>query len=145
MMQPYSPDGPPPPQQMMQPYSPDGPPPPQQQQINQRQSSEPNIKNPELKTKFDALPEKDKKVLMELLEKKKTEKKAAAEATAQLEAEELSVGEPDILQVEKDKEKEKVKPEISDSEESTTEANTKANSGQTKTITISPSALEGSK
>ena len=144
--QPGTPDGPPPPQQMMQPYSPEGPPPPQQQQqqINQRQSSEPNIKNPELKTKFDALPEKDKKVLMEMLAKKKTEKKAAAEAAAQLEAEELSA-EPDILEVEKDKKKEKEKPDISDSEESTTESNTKANSGQTKTITISPSALEGSK
>jgi hypothetical protein len=66
--EPYSPDEPPPPN--FEPHSPDEPPPPLQGI---------KIKNQELKTEFDALPEQDKLLLMKMVAEKKTKKNQQAE------------------------------------------------------------------
>ena len=66
--EPYSPDEPPPP--MFEPNSPDEPPPPLQGI---------KIKNQELKTEFDALPEQDKLLLMKMIAEKKSKKNQKAE------------------------------------------------------------------
>lgn len=134
--QPHSPTEPPP---LFQPHSPTDSPP----------QYAPKIRNPELKSQFDALPERDKKLLMKMLERKKVEKEAAiaqmeqeadAKAKGERESEEKSV-----LEIEEPKK------EGESTEESSTSGSTSSgesgesgeSGGQTKSITISSDALEG--
>ena len=106
------------------PYSPEGPPP-----------QEPNIQNPELKAQFEELPEPDKKLLMEMLDKKKAEK---ATQNAEVSGIEQTAS---VLEIEE--------PKSTETESGASESDNQEKSGgssgggQTKTISISPSALEG--
>ena len=70
---PSSPDGPPPPR--FQPTSPDDSPPPIRLETNPlSQDLIPNIKNPKLKSQFEELNERDKKLLLQMMEKNKQKK-----------------------------------------------------------------------
>jgi len=69
--EPTSPTTPPPPNMVYSPHTPPGPP-PQMATINQPVLlREPKIKNQELKKEFDALPERDKMLLMKMMNEKK--------------------------------------------------------------------------
>jgi DNA-directed RNA polymerase II subunit RPB2 len=115
----YNPNSP-----VYSPYSPEGPPP-----------QEPNIQNPELKAQFEELPEPDKKLLMEMLDKKKAEK---ATQNAEVSGIEQTAS---VLEIEE--------PKSTETESGASESDNQEKSGgssgagQTKTISISPSALEG--
>ena len=115
----YNPNSP-----VYSPYSPEGPPP-----------QEPNIQNPELKAQFEELPEPDKKLLMEMLDKKKAEK---ATQNAEVSGIEQTAS---VLEIEQ--------PKSTETESGASESDNQEKSGgssgggQTKTISISPSALEG--
>jgi hypothetical protein len=119
---PYTPEGTPPPR--FEPSSPEEPPP---QMLRQ-----PNIKNPELKAQFEELPENDKKLLIEMLDKKKAEK--AVEKVA------VATAEPTASVLEVEKETQQNELESGEIEE---KSGGSSNGGQTKSITITPSALEG--
>jgi hypothetical protein len=118
------PEGTPPPR--FEPTSPEEPPP---QMLRQ-----PNIKNPELKAQFEELPETDKRLLMEMLNKKKADK--AAQKV------EVAIVEPSdsVLELEKPKSTES---DLVNENESQEKSEGSSNSGQTKTISITQSALEG--
>jgi len=115
----YNPNSP-----VYSPYSPESPPP-----------QEPNIQNPELKAQFEELPEPDKKLLMEMLDKKKAEK---ATQNAEVSGIEQTAS---VLEIEE--------PKSTETESGASESDNQEKSGgssgggQTKTISISPSALEG--
>ena len=92
------------------------------------------LANPELKSQYEALPENDKKVLMQMVAQKKSEKKISNPLT-QPEKSNTSV-----LEVEENE------PQDNESNKSPEEkSNSSSNESQTKTISISSSALEGSK
>jgi DNA-directed RNA polymerase II subunit RPB2 len=119
---PQSPEGSPPPR--FEPHSPEEPPP--------QMSREPNIKNPELKAQFEELPENDKKLLMEMLDKKKAEKATQKAAVA--------IAEPSASVLEVEEEQKSAELESGEIEE---KSGGSSNAGQTKSISITPSALEG--
>jgi hypothetical protein len=130
--QPHSPTEPPP---LFQPRSPTDSPP----------QYAPKIRNPELKSQFDALPERDKKLLMKMLERKKVEKEAAI-AQMEQEAEAKAKGERERERESEEKsvlEIEEPKKEGESTEETSTSGSTGESGGQTKSITISSDALEG--
>ena len=115
----YNPNSP-----VYSPYSPEGPPP-----------QEPNIQNPELKAQFEELPEPDKKLLMEMLDKKKAEKATQKAETSgiELSASVLEIDQPKSTETESGAGE-------SDNQE---KSGGSSNGGETKTISISRSALEG--
>lgn len=123
---PHTPEGTPPPR--FEPSSPEEPPP--------QMLREPNIKNPELKAQFEELPENDKKLLMEMLDKKKAEKatQKAAVATAEPTASVLEIEQPKSTESES---------ESAGENEGQEKSGGSSNAGQTKSISITPSALEG--
>jgi hypothetical protein len=118
----YNPDA-----QFYSPQSPEAPPP--------QMLEEPNIKNPELKAQFEELPENDKKLLMEMLDKKKAEKA--------IEKIEVAAVEPpaSVLEIESPKSSES--ESASGESENQEKSGGSSNAGQTKSISITPSALEG--
>jgi DNA-directed RNA polymerase II subunit RPB2 len=122
---PHSPEGTPPPR--FEPSSPEEPPP--------QMLREPNIKNPELKAQFEELPEMDKKLLIEMLDKKKSEKATQKIAVSSVEPS------ASVLEVEEPKSTES--EEASESESQEKSNGSSSSGGQTKSISISPSALEG--
>jgi DNA-directed RNA polymerase II subunit RPB2 len=108
----YNPNSP-----VYSPYSPESPPP-----------QEPNIQNPELKAQFEELPEPDKKLLMEMLDKKKAEK---ATQNAEVSGIEQTAS---VLEIEE--------PKSTETESGASESDNQEKSGgssgdgQTKTISI---------
>jgi hypothetical protein len=96
---------------------------------------QPNIKNPELKAQFEELPEMDKKLLIEMLDKKKSEKATQKIAVSSVEPS------ASVLEVEEPKSTESEEAGESESQEKSNGSS--SSGGQTKSITISPSALEG--
>ena len=111
-----------------EPHSPEEPPP--------QMLREPNIKNPELKAQFEELPETDKKLLMEMLDKKKAEKATQEQIATSVVA---SAAEPSsVLEME-----EKSKSAELESGEIDEKSGGSSNAGTTKTISITQSALEG--
>jgi len=128
---PYSPNSPEdlPPPPRFEPHSPEEAPPLELQQ----EQRIPNIKNPELKAQYEELPDTDKKLLMEMLDKKKAEKANIAA---------VSLVEPvnenkSVLEIE-----EEPKSTESESGEVVEKPESSSSSGQTKSISITPSALE---
>ena len=124
---PHSPEGTPPPRFV--PSSPEEPPP--------QMLREPNIKNPELKAQFEELPEPDKKLLIEMLDKKKAEKATQKVALAAVEPT------ASVLELEQPKSTESESEQASEGESQEKSSGGSSNAGQTKSISISPSALEG--
>jgi len=98
---PSSPDEPPPQEKLSGPSSPDEPPP---WMVNQ--PSEINIKNPEMKTQYDALPERDKELLLKMVNKMKYEKAEKEKAKEKADEEAVTA----ILEIDK-KDEEGVKNE----------------------------------
>ena len=92
---PSSPDEPPPQQKLSGPSSPDEPPP---WMVNQ--PSEINIKNPEMKTQYDALPERDKELLLRMVNKMKYEKAEKEKAKEKADEEAVTA----ILEIDKKEE-----------------------------------------
>jgi hypothetical protein len=125
--EPHSPEGLPP--GVFAPSSPEEPPP--------QMLRGPNIKNPELKAQFEELPETDKKLLMEMLDKKKAEKAIQKAAVATVEPN------ASVLELEQTKSTESELASESESESQEKSSGGSSNAGQTKSISISPSALEG--
>jgi hypothetical protein len=111
-----------------EPHSPEEPPP--------QMLREPNIKNPELKAQFEELPETDKKLLIEMLDKKKAEKATQEQTATSMNA--SSAESSSVLEME-----EKPKSEELESGEIDEKSGGSSNAGTTKTISITQSALEG--
>jgi DNA-directed RNA polymerase II subunit RPB2 len=124
-----SPEGTPP--QVFEARTPEGSPP--SYLVQNREA--PNIKSPELKAQFEELPEMDKKLLMEMLDKKKAEKATQEQIASSAVA---SSPEPaSVLEVEE------LKPLELESGESKESSGGSSNGATTKTISITQSALEG--
>jgi len=129
IFRPVTPDFPPPPhmqgQQTFRPISPDFPP------VPPTQTSYPNL-SPQIKTQFDSLTERDKSLLMRMVEKKRSENdKSSAPALESLPSENNIAS---VLEVEEPK------PENSESENTEGDASgsseQSSTQGETKTIKI---------
>jgi hypothetical protein len=135
--EPHSPDEPPP---RFEPHSPDEPPP----RFEPHSPDEPppvegiKIKNPEVKTEFDALPERDKILLMKMMAEQRAKKNKEKE-----EKQEIKVATPVKSQAGGDSEQVtsilRIEEEKPESEKGTTETDTTSSSG-TKSVSFDTSS-----